>query len=281
MSVASAKPGDAWRQWQRARHYGQRSPREFSLGEKLAYGAASAGARLCVRIWTATCRWQADAALRHEVLHGRTRAIFVLWHNRVPAFFAWMDSQARRDPQFRADSIISGSKDGEFLARPIRENGGVVIRGSSSRDATAALRGAMHSAHAGANICTVGDGPRGPRYRLKPGPVLLAKATGLPMIPVSWSGNRVAQLHRSWDQLMFPLPFSAIDIRFGEPLSVAADASARDIARARRELEQRLDALTRWADAATRIAWQIPRPKPGEVLKRRPQADPAGRHFDE
>lgn len=284
VSVASVKvAGDPWYEWLSFRHYGQRRRADFTLKERLGFGAASAVARLCVRVWTDTCRWESDGdrAFRQDLLLCRRNFIFVLWHNRVPAFFAYLDAIARRDPRFRADSIVSASKDGEFLARPIRENGGMVIRGSSSRDAARALRGGVAAASQGANIATVGDGPRGPRYRLKPGCLMLAKATGLPIVPLTWAGSSVAQLHRSWDQLMLPLPFSRLQFRFGEPLTVPQDADARAIARARRELEQRLQALTDWADANTRVSLQIPKPKPGELLKRRPHIDLEGRHFEE
>jgi lysophospholipid acyltransferase (LPLAT)-like uncharacterized protein len=279
MSGASEKT--SWSAMARERKYGERAAGDFTLKERLQYGVSSALARLFVRMSTDTCRWHAVAPeFRQDLLLGRAHVIFLVWHNRVPAFFPWLASLSRRDWRYRCDAMVSGSKDGELLARPIRECGGVVIRGSSSKDATAALRGAVEAAAEGANIATVGDGPRGPRYRLKPGPVLIAKATGLPIVPVTWAGSRVFQLHRSWDQLMLPLPFSRIEFRFGEPYNVPVDADARAIATARRELEKRMDALTEWADANTRVAIQFPRPKPGEVLKRRPEIELAGRHVE-
>ena len=279
--MSAAREKTSWREMARIRKYGERMPGEFSLKQRALFALSSAAARLFVRLSTDTCRWQGvEPALRQDLLLGRTRVIFLVWHNRVPAFFPWLASLSRRDWRYRCDAMVSGSKDGELLARPIRECGGVVIRGSSSKDATAALRGAVEAAAEGANIATVGDGPRGPRYKLKPGPVLIAKATGLPIVPVTWAGNRVFQLHRSWDQMMLPLPFSRIEFRFGEPYQVPADADARAIATARRELERRMDALTEWADGNTRVAIQFPRPKPGEVLKRRPEIELAGRHVE-
>ena len=135
------------------------------------------------------------------------------------------------------------------------------------------MRGAIQAVEDGANIATVGDGPRGPRYRLKPGVVMLAKATGVPIIPVTWACNRTFQLHRSWDQLMVPLPFSTIRFRFDTPVHVPTDADARAVVEARRNLESRLQVLTDWADGNTRVTLQLPKPKPGEILKRRPPID--------
>ena len=276
MSVASEKNElVAWKAWYRFRRYGSNPDGSYSLTERLQHAGVAALGRLFVRVCIDTCRWrvEGDTGYRHEMVQGRRQFIFVMWHNRVPAFYAWAARNAMRSPRFRMDSIISASKDGEFLARMIREGGGGEIRGSSSRDATRALRAGVIAAKQGAIIATVGDGPRGPRYALKPGPIMLAKATGVSIVPVTWACNRTFQLHRSWDQLMAPLPFSTIRMRFGEPLHVPEDADGREIVTLRRELESRLDTLTEWGDANTRIAWQLPRPRTGEVLKRRPKIE--------
>lgn len=282
MSVASGKKNlRAWRRWLSYRHYGALGPGAFSVREKLLFGASSLAARGYLRVVRDTCRWtlHGDADWRHDVLMGRQAFIFVPWHNRVSAFFVYLAQLAARDPGFRCASIISPSKDGELLARPIRESDGLVIRGSSSRKAAGALREAVDVARRGGNIATVGDGPKGPRYRLKPGPVMLAKASGLPIVPVSWSCTRVMQTHRSWDQMMLPLPFSNIEMRFGRPIHVPADAGPRDIAAYRRKIEGALMDMTRLADARTRVQWQVPRAKEGETLKRRDSIELAGRHY--
>ncbi|MCA8934686.1 MAG: lysophospholipid acyltransferase family protein [Planctomycetes bacterium] len=284
MSVASEKTAfNPWTSLQRYRRYGSRAPGDFSFAEKLKFGVASGTARLVIRSIFSTCRWQVegDDAFRDDLLQRRRSFIFLLWHNRMPAFFAYATSLVVRNPAFSMESIISASRDGELLARPIRELSGGEIRGSSSKDAAKALRTAVALAKAGSNIASVGDGPRGPRYRLKPGLILLARESGLPIIPVTWAGSGVLQMHRAWDQLMIPLPGSRIRLRFDAPVSVAPDADARQIARTRRNLEQRMKALTDWADTETRIRIQFPKPKPGEVLKRRPRIELEGKHFDD
>lgn len=273
MSVASEKLDlIAWKAWHRYRRFGTIAGRDYSLKQKMQYAGIATLGRIFVRACFNTCRWEidGDSDFRQDLLHGRRQFIFTLWHNRLSTFFAWASLYAIRSTTFRMDSIVSASKDGEFLARIIRECGGGEIRGSSSRDASKALRTAVISAQEGANIATVGDGPRGPRYVLKPGPILLAKATGIPIVPFTWTCNRTFQLYRSWDQLMVPLPFSKIHIRFGEPLHVPEDAGGRAIVSLRRKLESRLKTLTDWADANTRVTFPLPRPKPDEVLKRRP-----------
>jgi lysophospholipid acyltransferase (LPLAT)-like uncharacterized protein len=270
VSVASPKL-DAWQALRRWRKFGDENPGAFGITERLKFAGVSALARVMLLVLGATTRQSAhgDEAIRQDLLLGRTNALFVSWHNRLAGALTYHDLFGRRNMAYRLETIVSASRDGELLARMIRESGGGVIRGSSSREGVAALKQAMDRLRQGFNLFTVGDGPRGPRYEMKPGPILLAKMSGLPVYPFTWAGSRVAQLHRAWDQMMIPLPLSRVQYRFGPPLRVAPDAGPREIAAARRELEARLNELTRWADDNTRVAWQIPKPRPGEVLKRR------------
>lgn len=284
MSVASTKNAESlWRAADLARRYGAAGPGAFSRADRIRFGLASAGARAYLRVLAGTCRWIVEGHddWREDLVLGRRNFIFLLWHNRMPAFVHYCASTHLINPHNPMYSIVSASKDGELLARPIREMGGWEIRGSSTRDAARALRDSVRVARDGASILTVGDGPRGPRYRLKPGPILVARDAGLPVVPVTWAGTRVLQFHRAWDQLMLPLPFSGVRFRFGQPITVAPDADARGIARARREIEGALADLTGWADSQTRVARQVPRPKPGEVLKRRPEIGLTGRHVED
>ncbi len=269
MSVASPKSGQgAWREYMAWRRYGSRPAREFSLRERAQFAVASAGVRLYATsvVGTAHVDVSGDDSIRMNIMRGNAEVIWLMWHNRMPGFFLYYDRMARRNPLIRVSCIVSPSKDGELLARPLRETGGGELRGSSSRQGMRALREAMRG---DASIATVGDGPRGPRYELKAGPILLARTTGMPIVVCSWACSRVAQLYRSWDQMMLPLPFSSLSFRFEPPVHVPADANDNDIVRIRRELQASLMRLTEWADAETRVAWPFPRPRPGEVLKRR------------
>lgn len=274
MSVASAKI-DPWNLLRRRQYFGEQSPRDFSPLELLKYSAVGMAGRAYIRLIGATARMSTsgDESLRDDVIRGKASVIFVSWHNRLPGALPYHDAFARIRHDYMLETIISASRDGEFLARVVRDMAGGAIRGSSSRDASAAMLQAVKRLQEGACLFSVGDGPRGPRYVLKPGPILIAKLTGRPILPFSWACTRVAQLHRAWDQMMFPLPFSRIEFRTGKPLHVPPDAGPREIALARRELESRLAELTAWADANTRVALQIPRPRPGEVLKRRQHSD--------
>lgn len=272
MSVARDKnESRAWDDYLRWRKYGDRKPKDFTLAQRALYAATGCATRLLFRMVTDTCDMfvTGDQPWRRKVQEATGNVIFVMWHNRLPGFVSYAEFMGRRNHMIKIGSLVSASKDGELLARPLREVGSAEIRGSSSARAASALREAIDALGRGFSIASVGDGPRGPRYELKPGPLMLAKASGVPIVPATWACTRVAQLHRSWDQLMVPLPLSRVEMRFDAPVHVPADAGDEQLAAMRRDLEAQLMRLTEWADSRTRVAWQIPRPRPGEVLKRR------------
>jgi lysophospholipid acyltransferase (LPLAT)-like uncharacterized protein len=68
------------------------------------------------------------------------------------------------------------------------------------------------------------DGPRGPKYVAKPGPVLLSRASGYPMAAF-YVALSDAWVLNTWDALMIPKPFSKALVRFSAKIQVPAEAS--------------------------------------------------------
>ena len=66
------------------------------------------------------------------------------------------------------------------------------------------------------------DGSTGPRYILKLGVVILAKSTGVPILPVGFAGKRVFEF-RSWDRMKVPYPFSRVVLYVGEPIWICQE----------------------------------------------------------
>ncbi|MCF6227056.1 MAG: lysophospholipid acyltransferase family protein [Planctomycetes bacterium] len=274
MSVASEKQNwSAFRQW---KSFGDEDPSSFSKLERLKFWGISGIARLWMHGLSATCDisftgnkdglelFSVDAMARAE-----RGAIMLTWHNRVVGQMLFLGHRIRQNTKLLIDCLVSGSRDGEIIARIIRDHNAGIIRGSSSKDASKVLRLAVQKLQAGHFLALVSDGPRGPRYVAKPGPIMMAKESGAPIVPFTWTCTRTLQLYKTWDQLMIPLPRARIVYTFGEPLYVDKDASPRDIARARREVQKRLMDLTIPADEQTIISRLIPKPKPGHLLKRR------------
>ena len=156
----------------------------------------------------------------------RPAAILVFWHNRLflmaPFYHRYCRSHA-------ALALISRSRDGQFISDiaawfKIRS-----ARGSTSRHGTSAALAAMHAARdQKLDLVVTPDGPRGPRYRVQPGVLRLAQATGRPIVTVTTNLGWKWVL-KSWDRFQVPLPFSRCELVSGEPIFVPPDATEEDL----------------------------------------------------
>ena len=95
------------------------------------------------------------------------------------------------------------------------------------------------------------DGPRGPKYVAKPGPVLLAKTTGAPMAAF-YTAVEKAWVLNTWDQFVVPKPFSRVLLRASRLMFVPADADAAQMDEFHRELQATLERVTTFAESNVR-----------------------------
>ena len=93
-------------------------------------------------------------------------------------------------------------------------------------------------------MAVVPDGPRGPRERVQAGVIVLAAATGAPIVPCGFAARPARRL-ASWDRFLVPLPFARAAVVFGKPAGVPRDAD-RETARA--DLERVLAEVSEFAD---------------------------------
>ena len=66
------------------------------------------------------------------------------------------------------------------------------------------------------------DGPFGPRRVAKPGALIVARASGLPLLPWSLTVRPEIRLSGRWDRQYLPLPFCRIRLRAAEPIRIGA-----------------------------------------------------------
>jgi lysophospholipid acyltransferase (LPLAT)-like uncharacterized protein len=161
--------------------------------------------------------------------------IYCLWHDRIFAGTFFL-----RDRGIVV--ITSQSLDGEYIARFLKRFGFGTVRGSSSRGGVKALVEMIRHMRRGLPMAFTVDGPRGPRYVAKTGPILLAKKTGNPILPFSvecssfWTVN-------SWDRMQIPKPFTKARFILGEPIYVSAEMNDEELRSKLLELQASLDAL--------------------------------------
>ena len=143
--------------------------------------------------------------------------------------------------------MVSRSFDGEYIARTIERLGFVAVRGSSSRGGASALLRVKDQLEQGIPVVFTIDGPRGPKYVAKPGPVLLSRASALPMAAF-YIALSDAWVLNTWDALMIPKPFSKALVRFSAKVQVPADADDAQMTEFHRQLQGALERVTRFAE---------------------------------
>ena len=191
------------------------SRRKFTLRERILLWLITWTATIAIRIIGPTIRfsasWEEGSAGRID-----TRPIiYSFWHNCIiPSLYLFRD--------LRIAVMTSESFDGEYIARIMHKFGFARVRGSSSRGAVRALLGMRREIEQGWTVAFTIDGPRGPRYVAKPGPVLLARTTGVPMSVFHIALDR-AWILKTWDGLMIPKPFTRALLRVSRQKHVPPD----------------------------------------------------------
>ncbi len=111
--------------------------------------------------------------------------------------------------------LISRSFDGELITRILRMFGFGAVRGSSSRSAREGLLGLKGVIESGKTAIFTADGPRGPIYETKMGPIKLAQLTGAPIGAFHLQPERAWVLN-SWDRFLIPKPFTRICVSWAQ-----------------------------------------------------------------
>jgi lysophospholipid acyltransferase (LPLAT)-like uncharacterized protein len=161
------------------------------------------------------------------------RVILAFWHDRA----LMMPLQTRGQPICIMNSL---SHDGEIVTRSVARWGIRSVRGSATRGGLRGFLQLVDAYRRGENLVLAPDGPRGPRCEAKPGVIHLGKATGAPIVPVSYAASRCVRLG-SWDRLIIPLPFSRVVYVVEEALVIDRRASDEQLETSRQELQRRLE----------------------------------------
>ena len=163
------------------------------------------------------------------------------WHSCIiPATFICRNLGVR--------VMSSNSYDGEYMGRIIHKFGFVAVKGSSSRNAVRALLGLRRALEDGWTVAFTLDGPRGPRHKVKPGPVALARSSKVPMTMFHAAVDKAWVLN-TWDRLMIPAPFSRVLVRLGRLIQVPHDAGDEDLEPYTAELQASLDRVCEFSEA--------------------------------
>jgi lysophospholipid acyltransferase (LPLAT)-like uncharacterized protein len=221
---------------------GEDSARPFSLREQLLLSLITWAGYLLIRLIGPTLRFQ--TAVEEGCLSDGMSSplgIYCFWHRCViPVAYRYRNRKIA--------VMTSRSFDGEYIARIIKKLGFGAVRGSSSRGAVAALMGMKQELDQGNPVAFTIDGPRGPIYIAKPGPILLAKKTGH-SIACFHIAVEHAWILNSWDRMMIPKPFSRVAGWGSTTLRVPVEATEQEITALHQQMQAMLDRCREQAEA--------------------------------
>jgi lysophospholipid acyltransferase (LPLAT)-like uncharacterized protein len=182
--------------------------------------------------------------LRFEVLGGQKAGrdyrpdqpphIAAFWHRCIIAA-AW---------HFRNRNIVlmnTTNFDGQWTRRVIERLGFQTAQGSSTRGGLRGLAVMAKRLEEGIDAAFTIDGPRGPRYIAKPGPVMLARRSGRPIVLFHIGLERAWTLKKTWDLFQIPKFFTRAVLVIAPPIEVAEDVSREGLEQKHQEMQKMLE----------------------------------------
>jgi lysophospholipid acyltransferase (LPLAT)-like uncharacterized protein len=169
-----------------------------------------------------------------QVRDGREPAIAAFWHRCIfSSIWAWRN---------RGIVVLNTVNfDGQWTRRVIERLGFRTVQGSSSRGGVEGLTSMAKCLEEGRNVAFTIDGPRGPRYVAKPGPVILARRTGYPISVFHIGVKRAWTFKKAWDLFQIPWMFSPIVLVVAPPIRVPTDADGNMLKQKQDEMQAALE----------------------------------------
>lgn len=142
--------------------------------------------------------------------------IFACWHGDL-LMQPYLYYQFRSTP--KAKVLISEHFDGQIISGIIRFFKLGSIHGSSTRGGAKVLIQALKALSDGYDIGITPDGPKGPRYSVGDGVVVMAQKRHAKVVVFHCCPSRYWQL-TSWDRFVVPKPFGTLEFYASEPIDL-------------------------------------------------------------
>lgn len=224
-------------------HYDTRLP-DLPWSRRVQIPFIAAAVYSVIRTLGPTLRFEVLGWQHADRVHAsKKQCIWAFWH-RVIIPIAWW---ARN----RGIVVMNTTAfDGQWTRKVIEWLGFGTAQGSSSRGGLRGLAVMSRRLAEGLDCGFTIDGPRGPRYIAKPGPVMLARKTGCPVLVFHIGIDRGKTFEKTWDHFLLPKPFARAIFLVAPPIHVPADANQEVLeakhAEMQRELERVRDIAEAW-----------------------------------
>jgi lysophospholipid acyltransferase (LPLAT)-like uncharacterized protein len=188
-----------------------------------------------IRLLGPTLRYEVLGWQNVESVYARKqRCIFAFWHRVIIPVVWW-----RRN----CGVVVMNTTafDGQWTRKVIEWLGFGTAQGSSSKGGLRGLGVMARRLGEGLDCGFTIDGPRGPRYVAKPGPVILARKTGYPILVFHIGVDRGKTFEKTWDHFLLPAPFARTMMLFAPPIYVPQDADAGAMEAKHNEMQRELE----------------------------------------
>jgi len=215
-------------------HYDTRLP-ELPWARRLQIPLVAAAVYSVIRLLGPTLRYEVLGWQHAEGVYASgKRCIWAFWHRVIIPIVWW-----HRDH----GTVVMNTTafDGQWTRKVIEWLGFGTAQGSSSRGGLRGLAVMARRLEEGVDCAFTIDGPRGPRYVAKPGPVMLARKTGCPVMVFHIGVDRGKTFTKTWDHFLLPMPFARTVILFAPPIYVPADADQQMLEAKHAEMQRELD----------------------------------------
>ncbi len=193
--------------------------------------------KLLIDLLCGTMKIEKEGFEKVKQIFSSRKFILTVWHSRI-LFVSYLCKG------LNGTAMVSASQDGEFAARIIQRQGHEAVRGSTKKGGLQALSILISNLKEKDKPCLiVPDGPQGPRHKASPGVIILAKKTGYPIVPISYSAKKI-KVFASWDRFILPCPFTKCRVVYGSPIYVPPDSDTDEGKRCLMQLENELNCIT-------------------------------------
>ena len=161
-------------------------------------------------------------------------AVYVNWHQHLPFL-------CTHNGLYKRWLLMSSAPYLEPIAMWCRWMGLTVVRsapGERSRESLGHLADALKR---GSSVALAADGPAGPGFRVKPGCVDLARAAGVPIVPLWCKSQKGRSDSSRWDRLYAVGMFDQIEVWYGAPIILdSSESDEAALERVQKGLEESL-----------------------------------------
>jgi lysophospholipid acyltransferase (LPLAT)-like uncharacterized protein len=238
-------------------HYDTRLP-QYSAWRRAQIPVIASAVIAVIRTLGPTLRFEVLGERYYRESRARGEPVIAaFWHRCIiPATYYWRD---------RGVVVMNTTNfDGQWTRRVIEHFGFGTAQGSSTRGGLRGLAVMARRLEDGYDAAFTIDGPRGPRYIAKPGPVMLARKTGKPIYLFHIGLEKARTLEKAWDKMQIPHFFSRAVMVVAPLVRVSRDADAAEMERKHAEMQSTLERVRDVAES-----WfQLSEAERGELRKK-------------